>query len=396
MSKQFIFNQYYIDLLKRIKASAKKMRDSDADAADGAADGAAVGETVEPSAVFGKTILKAIRENYTTLDKSSDEYTMYMKTIPEDFWVSYIGIDDISLSATDAGATATGATATGATATDWFLADDVKDVCIYKGITVSSIRRLVNDDYMCHHFFTVFYLFLNELSDDDVKVYLSVLQDTKNEIGLDVITNEAHRKLIARLNELKTKKQKDTTGFNMSGMEDTMLGKLAKEILEDVDVEKLQKSIGDNGDILKAIGDPDSGFSELISNVSRKMANKISTGELKQENLLQDAIKFASAMPGGIFGNAGAAGAGAANQGGGSGSGGNANQPDMTSMMNMMSSMMNNKQGMDMFKNMMGNMNQNQNQRGGSRQTVNKPALKKLATVNKLKSKLAKRREEGE
>jgi hypothetical protein len=391
MSKQFIFNQYYIDLLKRIKASAKKMRESDADVAD-AAD---VGETVEPSAVFGKTILKAIRENYTTLDQSSDEYTMYMKTIPEDFWVSYIGIDDISPSATDTGAS--GATATGATATDWFLADDVKDVCIYKGITVSSIRRLVNDDYMCHHFFSVFYLFLNELSDDDVKVYLSVLQDTKNEIGLDVITNEAHRKLIARLNELKTKKQKDTTGFNMSGMEDTMLGKLAKEILEDVDVEKLQKSIGDNGDILKAIGDPDSGFSELISNVSRKMANKISTGELKQENLLQDAIKFASAMPGGIFGNAGAAGAaGAANQGGGSGSGGNANQPDMASMMNMMSSMMNNKQGMDMFKNMMGNMNQNQNQRGGSRQTVNKPALKKLATVNKLKSKLAKRREEGE
>jgi hypothetical protein len=45
---------------------------------------------------------------------------------------------------------------------------------------------------------------------------------------------------------------------------------------------------------------------------------------------------------------------------------------------------------MDMFKNMMGNMN---NQKGGSRQTVNKPALKKLATVNKMKSKLAKRRE---
>jgi hypothetical protein len=382
MSKQFIFNQYYIDLLKRIKASAKKMRESDAD-------GDADGEAGEQSAVFGKTILKAIRENYTTLDKSSDEYTMYMKTIPEDFWTSYIGIDDISPSATDAGATATGATAT-----DWFLADDVKDVCIYKGITVSSIRRLVNDDYMCHHFFTVFYLFLNELSDDDVKVYLSVLQDTKNEIGLDVITNEAHRKLIARLNELKTKKQKDTTGFNMSGMEDTMLGKLAKEILEDVDVEKLQKSIGDNGDILKAIGDPDSGFSELISNVSRKMANKISTGELKQENLLQDAIKFASAMPGGIFGNAGATGAAGTGAGAKQGGSGNGNQPDMASMMNMMSSMMNNKQGMDMFKNMMGNMNQNQ--RGGSRQTVNKPALKKLATVNKLKSKLAKRREEGE
>jgi hypothetical protein len=71
----------------------------------------------------------------------------------------------------------------------------------------------------------------------------------------------------------------------------------------------------------------------------------------------------------------------------------------MASMMNMMSSMMNNKEGMDMFKNMMGNMN---NQKGGggsgggSRQSVNRPALKKLATVNKLKTKLAKRREASE
>ena len=82
----------------------------------------------------------------------------------------------------------------------------------------------------------------------------------------------------------------------MAGMEDTMLGKLAKEIMEDVDIDKLQKSIGENGDILKAIGDPDSGFGDLISNVSRKMATKISNGELKQEGLLQDAMKQMSEL----------------------------------------------------------------------------------------------------
>ena len=363
MSNQFIFNQYYIDLIKRIKSSAKAMRESDKGDEDHA---------------FGKGIMKVIKDNYITLDKSSDDDILYVKSIPEDFWASYTNIDDINAS------------------NDWFLADDVKDVCIYKNISVSAIRKLVNDDYLCHHFFSVFYLFMNELSDDDVKLYLSVLQDTKNEISLDTISNELHRKVIARLNELKTKKSKETSGIDMSQMEDTMLGKLAKEILEDVDVEKLQKSIGDNGDILKAIGDPDSGFSELISNVSRKMANKISTGELKQENLLQDAIKFASAMPGGIFGNANQGQGGAKNTGGGSSGSSGAKQPDMGAMMNMMSSMMNNKEGMDMFKNMMGNMNQNQGQKGGSRQSVNKPALKKLATVNKLKSKLAKRREDGE
>jgi hypothetical protein len=373
MSNQFIFNQYYIDLIKRIKTSAKNMRESDA----------------SDEHAFGKSTLKAIKDNYITLDKSSDEYIIYLKTIPEEFWNSYINIINIDA------------------ANDWFLADDVKDVCIYKNISVSSIRKLVNDDYLCHHFLSVFYLFMNELSDDDVKLYLSVLQDTKNEVGTDSIANEEHKKVIERLNELKAKKAKgaagtagaaNTGGIDMSQMEGTMLGKLAKEIMEDVDVDKLQKSIGENGDILKAIGDPDSGFSELISNVSRKMANKISTGELKQENLLQDAIKFASAMPNGLFGNAGGAGgAGGANKGTprGGGSGG-AGQPDMASMMNMMSSMMNNKEGMDMFKNMMGNMNNQKGGGGGSRQTVNKPALKKLATVNKLKTKLAKRREASE
>ena len=383
MSNQFIFNQYYIDLIKRIKASAKNMRESDDD----------------DDHAFGKSTLKAIKDNYITLDKSSDEYIIYLKSIPEDFWTSYINIDDIDA------------------ANDWFLADDVKDVCIYKNISVSSIRKLVNDDYLCHHFFSVFYLFMNELSDDDVKLYLSVLQDTKNEVGTDSITKEEHKKVIERLNELKAKKTKEAgaanaaganaagaAGIDMSQMEGTMLGKLAKEIMEDVDVEKLQKSIGENGDILKAIGDPDSGFSELISNVSRKMANKISTGELKQENLLQDAIKFASAMPNGLFGGAGGAGGasgagGGANQGTSKGGGGNGGggQPDMASMMNMMSSMMNNKEGMDMFKNMMGNMNGAKGGSGsgggGTRQTINKPALKKLATVNKLKTKLAKRRE---
>jgi len=375
MSRQFIFNQYYIDLIKRMKTSAKNIREN---------------ETGDEQA-FGKTVLKAIKDNYITLDKSSDEYILYVRSaIPEDFWESYGNIDNIS----EAG--------------DWFLADEVKDVCIYKNISVTAIRKLVNDDYLCHHFISVFYLFINELSDEDVKLYLSVLQDTKNEVSVDIITNESHKKVLSRLNELKTTKTKEKTGIDMSQMEDTMLGKLAKEILEDVDVEKLQKSIGDNGDILKAIGDPDSGFSELISNVSRKMANKISTGELKQENLLQDALKFASAMPGGLFGNANAANAanGGATSGNANATNGGANQPDMASMMNMMSSMMNNKGGMDMFKNMMGNMNQRGGGGGGggggsgggsgSRQTINKPALKKMAAVQKLKSKLAKRRENEE
>lgn len=168
-------------------------------------------------------------------------------------------------------------------------------------------------------------------------------------------------------------------------MEDTMLGKLAKEILEDVDIDKLQKSIGDNGDILKAIGDPNSGFSDLISNVSRKMATKISSGELKQENLLQDAMKFASVMPG-MFGNQSAAGAPGAAGAAGTGT------PDMASMMKMMGAMMNNKEGMEAF----GNMMNPGGKKKDTRTTFNKNAYRKSMAINRLKSKLDRKNKESE
>jgi hypothetical protein len=355
MSNQFVFNQYYIDFIKRLKQAAKKLKEDED----------------ETNYDFAKATMKNIKENYITLDKSSDEYVTYINAIPEDFWSSYVECveDDIN---------------------KWFESDDVKNVELYKNITVADIRKLIVDDYLCHHFITVFYLFKNELDEECVKNYVKLFQGAFDQELFDAIENETHKNLIKRLNELKNKNIKDRTGINMAGMEDTMLGKLAKEILEDVDVDKLQKSIGDNGDILKAIGDPDSGFSELITNVSRKMATKISNGELKQENLLQDAMKFAATMPG-LFGGGGGAGAG--NGGGAAGAAGAGKQPDMSSMMNMMSAMMNNKEGMDAIKKM---MDPSGKQNKGTRATYNKNAYRKSMAANKLKSKLAKRREEGD
>ena len=88
----------------------------------------------------------------------------------------------------------------------------------------------------------------------------------------------------------------------MGGMENTTLGKLAEEILNDVDVNKLHKSMNQKWRWLKSLGDPDSGFGDITSNVSQEMAAKLSSGELNQQNLMQDAMKFASMMPG-MFGN---------------------------------------------------------------------------------------------
>lgn len=347
MSNQYVFNQYYIDFIKRLKKTSKVIKEEGKD-----------NEKYE----IAKDIMKSIKNNYVTLDKSSDEYVVFVNKLEEDVWKTYLDMEEDKIN-------------------DWFDMENVKDVELYQSITISNIRKVINDDYLCHHFISVFYLFKNELSEDVVKKYVSILQESFKEELYEDIENEEHKKLLLRLNEIKKKTIKDKSSINMAGMEDTMLGKLAKEILDDVDVDKLQQSIGDKGDLLKAIGDPDSGFGDLISNVSRKMATKISNGELKQENLLQDAMKFASTMPG-LFGGA--------NPGGG----GNKQQKDMANMMNMMNTMMNNKEGMNAFKNMMGGANKGK--KTGSKAAFNKNAYRKSMAANKLKAKLSKRREENQ
>jgi hypothetical protein len=350
MSNQFVFNQYYIDFIKRIKQCVRKIKE-EASGEDGEK------ERDDDKYYFAKNILKTIKTNYTTFDKSSDEYIKYINSLPESFWVSYIETEEDKLE-------------------EWFDKDEVKNIELFTNINLSSIKRAIDDDFLCHHFLTVFYLFKNELSEDDVKIYIKTFQSSIEDSSLNEISNDTHKKLIQRLNVLKTKNIKAKSNLNMAGMEDTMLGKLAKEIMDDVDIDKLQKSIGDNGDILKAIGDPDSGFSDLISNVSRKMATKISSGELKQEGLLQDAMKFASVMPG-LFGG---------NPQGTPGK----TQSDMANMMKMMSTMMNNKEGMEAFSNMMNPKGKQKD----TRTTINKSALKKHATINRLKSKLEKKNTE--
>ena len=118
----------------------------------------------------------------------------------------------------------------------------------------------------------------------------------------------------------------------------------------------------------------------------------MSNGELKQENLLQDAMKFASIMPG-MFGNqnggpggpSGAGAAGAAGPGGGSG-------PDMAAMMKMMGAMMNNKEGMEAF----GNMMNPKGKKKDTRTSFNKNAYRKSMAINRLRTKLDRKEKDGE
>jgi len=315
-----IFNQYYYDLLTKIRTIAKKHKDSSSTA---------------------NRVLESMKENYKEFDKTSNDYINFLNdNCNTEFWKIYL---DISKDDCD----------------DWLKRDDVKNVKLFIDITIADISKLLRDNFLCHHYISVFYIFKNEMSDDSAAIILKILQSFDESFELD---NEDFKKVIERLNKIKGDKVRDDTTFDaMDNLKDTTIGKIAKEIIQDVDINKLKTTLSNNeGDIFKALASEESGLGELFSTVGSKVSNKISSGELNQEAIMKDAMKFASMIPG-MFGN---------NNGGGGNGDNNFNFADMMKMMSAM--------------NMGGN--------GGGKKTktaINKQGLKKLAKREELRKKLA-------
>lgn len=325
LTSTYIFNQYYIDLLKKIKIIAKKHR--------------LHSETA-------KRVLKTIKENYNTCDKTSTEYSDFFKEkCDSNYWDEYISLEKDKCD-------------------DWLKDEEKTNVEIYKSISLKDISKLLRNNFIIHHYLSVLYIYTNELTEEEITDILKYLQSVTDEPDTELeinVNNDNIKKLLKRLNEQKSENVKSSMP-NMDSLKDTTIGKIAKEIIDGVDLTKIKQSINDEGDIFKAIAKPDSGFGELFSNVSQKMSSKISSGELSQEVIMQDAMKFASLLPG-LFGGGG----------GGNGGGGDGGMNMAMNMMNMMKAM-------------------NSGGGGGKNKTaVNNAALRKLMKKQELKEKLNSR-----
>jgi hypothetical protein len=322
-SSLIIFNQYYYDLLTKLRTIAKKHKER------------------------SSTALKVndlIKDNYKEFDKSSGDYLKFLnENCSEDFWKSYL---DVSKDDCD----------------EWLKKDDVKDIKIFKDITITDISKLLRDNFLCHHYLSVFYIFKNEMSDESATTILNILQTFTENFELD---DDNYKKIIERLNSLKIDKVKDDSSFKgMGDLKDTTIGKIANEIIQDVNIDKFKQTIHNEGDILKALVNPENGLGELFSAVGNKVTNKISTGELSQDAIMKDALKFASVLPS-MFGKA---------TGGDEEGGSGFNMSDMMKMMSAMNQM---------------------NVGGGkkSKTTINKEGLRKMAKKNQLQKKLASKKD---
>jgi len=318
-SSVVIFNQYYYDLLTKIRTIAKKHKEHSSTA---------------------KKILDTVKEHYKEFDKTSDDYVKFLnENCNEDFWKSYLEINKEDCD-------------------EWLKKDDVKSIIIFNEITIGDISKLLRDNFLCHHYLSVFYIFKNEMTDENAQNILKILQTFDENFELE---NEDYKKIITRLNTIKADNVKSDSNYdNMENLKDTTIGKIAKEIINDVDINKLKETINNNdGDIFKALASPENGLGELFTKVGNKVTNKISSGELNQDAIMQDAMKFASLIPS-MFGN----------------NNGNDNSGfNMADMMKMMSSMNMNNQGSKK-----------------SKMSVNKQGLRNLAKRAELQKKQANKK----
>ncbi len=261
-AKAFIFNRFYFDLLKKIKNGAKQSKETSKDA---------------------RNVLRAIKNSYSSYETGSIEYLQKLQTsIPSTFWEEYRSCE--------------------VEAVDKHLSSDsASSAWLYNQISVGMAVSCCNDAFVIHHYLTIFAILLQEVTNADVTRALEIMKGFK---GKDIpkeiedISNTTVRVWIARLHSIYMYQITNVFSSQFSEMETTSIGRLAKEIMDEVDISTIQNSMSNDGDIFKALSDPNSGIASLLGTVSQKMISKLASGEIKQENLLEDAMKFATKLPG--------------------------------------------------------------------------------------------------
>lgn len=242
-----VFNQYYFNVLRQIRGIAREKHT--------------------------KNILKAIKKHYSSYDKLSDEFIQWFNESAADAWTAYEDAADL------------------AAAKALFESWDTANMYVYKDISLAQMCSIM-DSLTIHHLLTILCIFRHPMEKEVVGKVLDAVKALSS-APIDGAPCCLTR-LVSRLQALNQERNgaAKPSLSGLGGLENTSIGKMAQEIMDEIDVTEIQKSIGEDGDILKALTNPDNGLMKLVSTVSQKMISKIASGELKQESLLEDAMSF--------------------------------------------------------------------------------------------------------
>lgn len=358
LSGNYVFNQYYWDFLKKVKDIAKKQKDS---------------------SKHSRTVLRTIRDNYQSFDKLSTQHVTFFKEHAYATWENYQGcsVEDALV----------------------LFDKEESDKCyIYKDISLKDISKVIKSEpVLLHQYFTLFGL----LSIDTIDVHglLTLMKqfklDDELKSKLTALPEGQLQTALLRLYDIFEKissTSSSTTPNFMEEIEQTTLGKLAKEIMDDINLDDLQKSVGPEmlqGNLMDMFTKQDGGLAKIISTVSQKMVSKMASGEIQQEDLLKDALNVATKLPGMMPGGMGQDFAKmgdllstlSSGMGGFGGGDKSSNNFDISSIMSMMSGM--NVGGKKVSKKQM-----NQAGRSGMVKTKLSSEMKRQRVAEKLRKQL--------
>lgn len=151
--------------------------------------------------------------------------------------------------------------------------DDVKQVDVLFTTVLNVLSKIQQNDDASQ--------LIEEIMDDDVKALLGKVKSFKGEIPLENNSSE---------------ETKQEMPLPFGNMQDSMICNLAKEISNEIDVSNIQ--VEKPEDVLKLMDFSASNnlVGDIIKKVSTKIHDKISSGELKQEELFGEAMSMMSMM----------------------------------------------------------------------------------------------------
>ena len=357
-----IFNQYYFAFLKKVKDIARDLKHQQL--------------TKDPEANYSK-LLKAIKTYYANYDTSSEEYLQRFTELE-----LYKNWTDNCITTVE-------------DFESWIHDVNTRNINIYEDISIDLIDSITGDTKRSVLYYNVliFYIFSQNLTNEQstfiVENIKNIAEEDKFKEGLEKVESENIRKILEILRIIHNDTVKSSVETSLKQLEDTSLGKLAKEIMSDINLDEMQSMFKDD-DVLKSLGNPDGGLQKLLGSVSQKMLSKLASGEIKQDTLLQDAIAFSSQIRNIIPTNGGDG-----NQNNESGLGG-----DLLDQLQKMTGAMGGLGNLqDMMQSLnMGMGNQNAGGGGGKKQKtrVDSNEMSRKIKINQLRNKLKTKKESKE
>ena len=268
-----IFNTYYFSFLKKVKDIARELKH------------AQLGK--DPEATYTK-ILKAIKTHYATYDSTSDKYhSRFVATedsLPECTFFQLWSSEVTNPSSLE----------------KWLESEDVQNVAVYEDITVKHIMELVTKKQQLYYNLAILYIFSQDISDEQLTLIVQLIKNIKDTeaFNKDILSVESEtiKTTLMIIQVVHVDALSSTIDDSFKELEETSLGKLAKEIMSDINLDEMQDLLNGESDILKSLGNPNGGLGKLLGSVSQKMMSKLASGEIKQESLFEDAMKFSSQM----------------------------------------------------------------------------------------------------